>query len=242
VLARSTTGYGQLAAPSAGAARPPFEQANPGDQPMTQLIIHGFPQSTYVRTARMVCEEKGVAYELALLKLHSEEHLALHPFGKVPIMEHGDVRLRETSAIARYIDEVFQGPALVPATAVERAYMEEWISQINSYMYTDIIRNYVFHYIFPKEEGKPDKALIEAGVPHLKRDLELINESMGKREWLAGKTLSIADLLLCPILAYAAMFPEAQEIMGKCPNLQRGGKAIMSRPSFGKTAPPMPGK
>jgi glutathione S-transferase len=210
---------------------------------MTQLIIHGFPQSTYVRTTRMVCEEKGVAYELAPVKLHSEEHFALHPFGRVPILQHGDVRLRETSAIARYIDEVFPGPSLVPATALERAHMEEWISQINSYLYDDIIRKYVFAYLFPKtEDGKPDKAMAEAAVPNLKRDLELINQAMGEREWLAGKTLSIADLLLCPILAYAAMFPEAQEIMGKCPNLARGGRAIMSRPSFTKTAPPMPGK
>jgi glutathione S-transferase len=210
---------------------------------MSQVTIYGPPQSSYVRTTRMVCEEKGVVYELAPLKLGSDDHVALHPFARVPVLAHGDVRIYETSAIARYVDEVFPGPSLIPATAVERARMEQWISVINSYIYGDIIKGYVFPYIFPKTEDKtPDRAAIDAAVPHLERDLKLIDAAVGAHEWLAGTTLSLADLFLCPILSYAAMFPEAQKIMGGLKNLPRAGKAIQSRPSFAKTAPPMPAR
>ncbi|MEE8248170.1 MAG: glutathione S-transferase N-terminal domain-containing protein, partial [Alphaproteobacteria bacterium] len=45
---------------------------------MTEVVIYGFPQSTYVRTARLVCEEKGVAYDLAPVEFGSPEHLELH--------------------------------------------------------------------------------------------------------------------------------------------------------------------
>ncbi len=208
---------------------------------MSHVTIHGPVQSTYVRTARMVCEEKGVPYEMAPLKLGSDEHLAIHPFARVPVLTHGDVRIYETSAIARYVDEVFPGPSLIPGTPVERARMETWVSQINSYMYDDIIRNYVFAYFFPKTaDGKPDRAKIDAAVPNLKRDFELVNKAVGESEWLAGKTLSLADLFLCPILFYAAQLPEAREIMGSCKNMQRAGAATMSRPSFTRTAPPAP--
>lgn len=210
---------------------------------MSQVTIYGPPQSSYVRTARLVCEEKGVAYELAPIKFGSDEHLAMHPFGRVPILVHGDVRVVETSAIARYLDEVFPGPSLVPATALERARMEQWISSVNSYLYDDIVKKYVFAYIFPKTEDKsPDRAMITAALPLLERDLRLVDKAVGENEWLAGKTMSLADLFLCPILAYASMFPEAKEIMGQLKNLPRAGAAIMSRPSVAKTAPPMPGK
>ncbi len=208
---------------------------------MSTVTIHGPVQSTYVRTARMVCEEKGVPYELAPLALGSAEHLALHPFGRVPVLTHGDVKIYETSAIARYVDEVFPGPSLIPGSPVERARMETWISQINSYMYDDIIRNYVFVYFFPKTaDGKPDRAKVEAALPNLKRDFGLVDKAVGESEWLAGGTLSLADLFLCPILFYAAQLPEARELMGNCKNMQRAGAATMSRPSFTKTAPPAP--
>lgn len=68
---------------------------------MTDVVIYGFAQSSYVRTTRLVCEEKGVAYELAPVEFGSPAHLELHPFGKIPAFRHGDLVLHETSAIAR---------------------------------------------------------------------------------------------------------------------------------------------
>jgi glutathione S-transferase len=38
----------------------------------------------------------------------------LHPFNRVPIFEHGDFTVYETSAIISYIDEAFEGPRLTP--------------------------------------------------------------------------------------------------------------------------------
>jgi glutathione S-transferase len=208
---------------------------------MSQVTIHGFAQSSYVRTARLVCEEKGVPYELAAVKLGADDHLALHPFGRVPILSHGAVRIYETSAIARYVDESFPGPSLVPGTAVERARMEQWISAVNSYLYDDVIRKYAFAYIFPQTDDKsPDRAAIAAAVPKLERDFGLIDRALADSAWIAGRSLSIADLFLCPILAVANQFPEAKDIMGGLSNMRRVGGAMMSRPSVAKTAPPAP--
>ena len=65
---------------------------------MADLEIIGFPQSTFVRVARMTCEEKGIPYELKAVPPHSPEVTAIHPFGKIPAMRHGDLQLCESSA------------------------------------------------------------------------------------------------------------------------------------------------
>ena len=65
----------------------------------------------------------------------SPAHLALHPFDRVPILQHGDFTLYETSAIVAYLEEMFPTPSLQPDTAQGRALMNQWISAVNSYYY-----------------------------------------------------------------------------------------------------------
>ena len=84
---------------------------------MSDIVVYGFAPSTFVRTARLALEEKGVDYELEAVDFGSEELLRLHPFGRIPAFAHGAVRLYETSAIVRYVDESFDGPALQPPGA-----------------------------------------------------------------------------------------------------------------------------
>lgn len=69
---------------------------------MSEIVIHGFPASTYTRTVRLAAEEKGLAYRMADPEMGMDAYLALHPFGKMPAMSHGAVHLFETFSIARY--------------------------------------------------------------------------------------------------------------------------------------------
>ena len=67
---------------------------------MTDVIVLGFPRSTYVHIARLVLTHKGVPYTFRDLEpeMGSASHLALHPFDRVPILQHGDFTLYESSA------------------------------------------------------------------------------------------------------------------------------------------------
>ena len=47
--------------------------------PDALIRIHGYPISTWTRTLRMTCAEKGLTYELVPVRYGSEEHGALHP-------------------------------------------------------------------------------------------------------------------------------------------------------------------
>jgi len=58
---------------------------------MTEVFVLGFPRSTYVHIVRLVLTHKGVSYTFRDLEpeMGSASHLALHPFDRVPILQHG---------------------------------------------------------------------------------------------------------------------------------------------------------
>ncbi|MES2722172.1 MAG: glutathione S-transferase N-terminal domain-containing protein [Pseudomonadota bacterium] len=82
---------------------------------MATITFHSMADSAYLWTAMQVADEKGVDYHLEPLELGSEAHLRLNPFGKMPVLQHNQVVLCETLAIAHYIDRAFPGPAQQPA-------------------------------------------------------------------------------------------------------------------------------
>ena len=104
---------------------------------MADITLWGFDGSTYVRTVKMVLAEKGVTdfKQVPLNVLAGEpktpEHLERHPFGKVPVLDHDGMRILETAAIARYLNDVLPGKSLVPATPKDRARMDMIVGIIN---------------------------------------------------------------------------------------------------------------
>ena len=213
---------------------------------MSTVIIHGSANSQFLRTARMACEEKGVAYELqpvgsnTLADLKSEAHKKLHPFGRIPVLAHGDFTLFETSAIARYVDEAFDGPALQPADVKDRAVMNQWISAINHYLVDAMIFNFVAQFAFPSgPDGTPDMAKIEAAKPRIREYNEILDRHLDGRTYLAGDAVTIADLLLAPIGHYVGSMPGGLPLFDGLENLGRWWYAMEKRDSFQATKPPM---
>ena len=210
---------------------------------MSTLVLYGAAFSTYVRTARMACVEKGVRYTLAhdsIQEVRSNAHLALHPFGKMPAMRHGDLVLYETPAICRYIDMAFDGPPLQPKEPSAIGLMEQWTSVVSSYVYDDIIRRCVLQYIFPQgPDGQPDRRAIDAASSDLERDLRVLDNAYGANEYIiGGDAPTIPDLMLAPILAYFVKTPEGEALMGRHANVKRALQVMEQRRSFRETEPP----
>lgn len=203
------------------------------------LTIHGFPLSTYVRTARMTCVEKGVDYALDPITPSEAKSKGLHPFGKLPIMSHDDFRLFETSAICRYIDASFKGPSLLPSDLRAAALAEQWISAISDVIYDAMIRRYVLQYVFPKGDA-PDRTVIDPALVQIREQLAVLDKAYGAHDVLVGDGVTLADLFLAPILFYVGKMPEGGELLGAVPAVRRGIAAIEQRKSFGETVPPMP--
>lgn len=204
---------------------------------MADIIIYGPDLSSYVRTARWAAKEKGISHEL---KPVGEDLEKLHPYKKFPILEHNGFRLWETSAICNYIDNVFDGPDLMPSDQKARAQVDQWVSAIDCYIYRNAITNYSLKYIFAGEDG-PDRKVIDETVPKLRKDFTLLNATYGDRDHLVGSSLTLADLFVAPIVATVGNFPEGKEIIGACKNLARAHEKISQREAY-KAIQPAPPK
>ena len=215
-----------------------------GRNTLAELVIYGAPASNYVRSARLACEEKGVPYALeveghnSLEALRTPDHLALHPFARMPAARHGERVIYETQAIMRYVDETFDGPSLQPEDAYGRALMEQWLSATNDYINDAFRRGIVINYVFPSGAGgEPDRAAITAAAEKATEHARVIDAALAEHGYLAGEPVSLADLLLLPMLIAAWRFPEGRAAMEPCDNIGRWYEAMASRASVQATDP-----
>lgn len=206
---------------------------------MTDVIVYGPPQSTFVRSARLSLAEKGVDHVLEPVEMKQPSHLALHPFGRVPAFRHGDFHLYETLAVMAYVDATFDGPALVPTDPRQRARMIQWMSICASYFDADITRRFIIETVFAKD-GKRDMERITAALIDVRHHLGIAEAALTEAPYLAGDALSLADLMLLPIAFYVTRMPEGDDLMGEHPALARWLAGMSERPSFAATLPPPP--
>lgn len=184
---------------------------------MPSMVLWGFDGSTYVRTIKMLLAEKGFTdfEQVPLNVLKGEpktpEHLQRHPFGKVPVLDHDGVRILETSAIARYLNDVVPGKSLVPATPKDRARMDMIVGIIDSYGYGALIGGVAAYHLFPDFVGGRNDAAHQAGLENGRKVIDFAMQTMGTSPFIAGE-LSLADLYLSPIAEYLAMTPDKDSL------------------------------
>lgn len=205
---------------------------------MTTLEIIGVPFSNYVRSVRMLCEEKGIAYILNAAMPHSPDVKAIHPAGQVPCLRHGDLTLFESKAIASYIDRVFPGVKLMPEDPVGAAQVEQWVSYGNVRVDRWIMREFVVPSVFFDKSKGPDTAKIAAALPEIEKVCEALDRAVAATGYLVGNRLTYADLNVAPMLATLGNFPQGKEILAKLPNLASYVAKLTERASYKNTAPP----
>jgi glutathione S-transferase len=205
---------------------------------MADIEILGVPQSTFVRSVRMVCEEKGVAYRLTPAKPHSPEVDCIHPFGKIPVMRFGDFELCESTAIARFVDRTFPGPKLFPDDAKLGAKVEQWVSITNTAIFPAMIPYFVA-YFFPKTpDGQPDHATIERVLPDVRAPIDVLDKAVAKTMFLVDNDFTYADISVLPLLAYLRDLPESGAMLAEAKELTRYFELHSQRESFRATVPP----
>jgi glutathione S-transferase len=208
---------------------------------MSSVEIIGIAPSTYTRVIRMVCEEKSIPYEFKPGPPHAPEVTAIHPFGKIPVMRHGDLELCETNAIATYLDLAFPGPRLFPTEPRHAALTAQWVSLVNTRIDGTLIRTYLFAYVFPKTaDGKPDRKVIEAIAPAVAEEIDHLDRAVAKGGFLAGDGFTYADINLMPILYYVRNFPEGAAAIAAGKALPGYYDKLAARASFKNTTPPPP--
>lgn len=208
---------------------------------MSTIIVHGIPGSPYVRKPLLVCEEKGAPYRLAAMSFGSgahkqEPYLSLHPFGRLPAIEHGDFKLYECQAIARYIDRAFDGPSLTPADPRQAARMDQVLNIVDCYVMPSISSGIAFNRVVkPKFGMEPDEAAVADALPMARTCVQALEAILGEQHYLAGEAVSLADLFAISHLDFLAQTPEGADLLAGSP-LLGWIERMNERPSVRNTA------
>ncbi|MEO3999051.1 glutathione S-transferase family protein [Mesorhizobium sp. CAU 1732] len=157
----------------------------------------------------------------------------LHPFGKIPAFEHGALRLFETAAITRYVDEAFDGPSLQPVTPPDRAVMNQIIGLLDAYAYRAMVWDvYVERVSKPRDGVSSDETRIAAGLQTAGICLRTLASLKRDGPWLLGDYLTLADLHAAPIFAYFLKAPEGRAMLAAHPPLETWWTSVVRLPGF----------
>jgi len=197
---------------------------------MKRATLFGAPYSVYVRIVRLVLEEIGAPYDLVEIDIFSKETVPAdyadrHPFGRIPAFEHDGFRLFETDAIVGYIVDSFDGGALLPDTARERARMRQVMRIMDNYAYPSWVWG-----IFV-EEMERDR-LGRLTPEELERATTCLRVLDGL---LAGGQLSLADLWAYPMFVYLDLAPSGRSLLRRSPKLLAWFERMADRPSVAAT-------
>jgi len=205
---------------------------------MSDPILYGFPRSTFVNIVRMILTHKDVAYSFHDLEpvMGKPDHLALHPFNRVPILRHGDLTVYETSAIAAYVDEAFDGVRLSPKDVRERARMNQWISAVNSYYYPYMIYHVTHErLVFPELGIACDEKVVAHALPKVEIGLMAAERQLAHgAKFLLGNELSIADFYLLPSTFAFSLTAEGQAMYPNFPAFCRWRERMDNLPATQK--------
>ena len=206
-------------------------------------ILHHHPLSAGSRYVRLVLAEYGeeVTFSEQAPWERSDELLALNPAGTLPVfVDDGEGVVAGASVIAEYLFETRGSRlgefALMPASPIERAEIRRLVAwflgkldaEVTAYLVNEKV--YKRHLSVQNGGGPPDAAAIRAGRSNIRYHMRYIGYLMARRNWLAGKELSFADLA-------AAAELSCVDYLGEVPWEEDGqAKAwyarIKSRPSF----------
>jgi glutathione S-transferase len=203
------------------------------------FVIHGIPGSPYVRKPLLALEEKGLPWRLVAVPMggnRAPEYRAIHPFNKIPTLDHGDFRLYETRAILNYLDRIAPEPPLTPTDPRAAARMDQLIGITDSYLAPRVSGPLSFPRIVAPRIGLPvDEAAIAAVAP-AREVIDEVARLLDDQVFMAGSAISLADLMLAPHLVFLTEFAEGQRLLAPHAKLAAWIERMATRPSMAATS------
>jgi glutathione S-transferase len=157
----------------------------------------------------------------------------------VPAFEHDGFALYETQAILRYIDEGFPVAPLQPTDLRQFARMNQIMGIVDAYAWPSIAGGILVNrFLRPRLGLTVDEAAIAAALPRARLCLAEIARLQGEQPYLAGERVSLADLMVIPLLYFFGRLPEGEAPIAEHPTLRSWMRRMEERQSFQVTKPP----
>ncbi|MFV1984435.1 MAG: glutathione S-transferase family protein [Thiohalomonadales bacterium] len=200
--------------------------------------------------AMLALEIKGLKYVSKLLEFSKQEHespemLAMNPRGKLPVLKDGDVSIYESIAILAYLDMKHSDTPLFGTTAYETGMIWQRVFEFQNYVCESIAG--IVRPIFQNTVSEK-MSLIKDSVLEVETEFKILETQLGKSDYVAGSTLSAADIMLFPFvlaLSRSMVLPAAESLDLKFknldtfyPNISKWISRIESIPGYDNTYPP----
>ncbi len=162
-------------------------------------ILYHLPLSPHSRKVRLALSEKRIPCDLRIERVWERrpEFLDLNPAATVPVLvEENGLAIVDSAAICEYLDEAYPDMALLGRTLAERAEVRRLVAWFDGKFAVEVTRNLLYEKLMKREfgRGNPDAALIRIGYQNLRPHLDYLGWLAESRSWLAGATLTLADL------------------------------------------------
>ncbi|KAH7883396.1 glutathione S-transferase [Phlebopus sp. FC_14] len=203
------------------------------------LKLYGSDKSTCTRLVALICKEKEIPYEFIPIDLLSGGQkepffVEKQPFGQVPYIDDNGFILYESRAIARYLIKKYpsQGTqGLIPTEPQAEALFEQAAS-IEVHNFNRFASPVVYERLVKRLRGLPiDEAKVAESLAILNAKLDIYELILGKQEYLAGNTVTLADLSHLP---HGTLLEPAGygDLLTSRPNVAKWWNKISSRPAW----------
>lgn len=147
----------------------------------------------------MLLKEKGLEYSLVEENPWGKnlQFFALNPAGEVPVLVEDDGTVVSGNyAIAEYLEDKYPTPCMIGETPVKRAEVRRLVDWFDHKFDYEVTQRILFEKVFRRymQGGAPDSALIRDGKNNIYYHLDYIGYLAQERHFLAGETISLADL------------------------------------------------
>ncbi|MBU6510538.1 MAG: glutathione S-transferase family protein [Gammaproteobacteria bacterium] len=203
------------------------------------MKLYYSPLSSNSRKVRVVAALLDIPLELQNVELpkgaqRQPEFLAVNPMGKVPVLVDGDLVLPESAAIMIYLAESKPGNTLYPTECHARAEVNRWLfwaanhwfPAVGALALEKVLKPRFFH-------GEPDPAQIKRQEDSIQGFAKVLDEHLAKRQWVAGNSLTLADIAIAAAFASLVQLP-----IESWPHIASWFGRIRSLPAWQIAVPP----
>ena len=194
------------------------------------IVIHHLNNS---RSQRIVwlAEELGLPYRVERYTRDPKTNLAppelraVHPLGKAPVIQDGELVLAESGAIVTYLLERYGNGRLVPQKGTtERVRYLHWLHFAEGTLMLHLIAR-----LYLGRVGEAANALLSRVNAMLGDELDLVEAELGRTAHLAGADFSASDIQMVFPLEFAAFLGLVEE---RHANLREYLSRMQARPAY----------
>jgi glutathione S-transferase len=208
------------------------------------MRLYYHPASTTSRIVQLFAMDQGIALEYKVVDLFTGEHLRpdfskINPNCLVPVLEDGDFRLTECSAIVKYLADK-AGSGAYPKDLRERARVNEMMDWFNANIYKDFAYGLIYPQTFP-HHVRPSETVqagtLEWGKQKTRSWLKILDESLigPNKAYLCGDQITLADYMGAEMIALGGLIRCRYAAYPNVERWLRNMKALKSWPQVHET-------